>query len=113
MKFAANAIDPTFAKQGIKSQDAATQQEIQDEKNNWCQIANGIEPPMPQKGVNFQLRMQTAQNLMQSAPALVQEIQQNPDKQKIAQNRIKYLGFQIQQQQNAQTGRIGTTPLQP
>ena len=112
MKFAANAIDPTFAKQGIKSQDAATQQEIQDEKNNWCQIANGIEPPMPQKGVNFQLRMQTAQNLMQQAPALVKEIAQDPDKQKIAQNRIKYLSFQIQQQQNAQTGRIGTTPVQ-
>ena len=102
MKWAAQAIDPTFAAQGIKSQDAATQQEIQDEKNNWSQIANGIEPAMPTKGVNFQLRASVAQNLLQQSPPLQQEIMQSPDKQKIAQNRMKYPQFQIQQQQNAQ-----------
>jgi hypothetical protein len=111
-RFSAFAVDPSFARQGLKQKDAVTQKEIEDEKNNLAQIAVGIEPPMVDKGQNYPLRLQVIANTLQTSPVYQQEIQQSPDKQKILQNRLKFLQFQVQQQQNAQIGRVGTSPLQ-
>jgi len=111
-RYATTAIDPTLAREAIKPSGQVTQQEIEDEKNNLAQIASGIEPPMIPQGQNYQLRLQVIQNTLQTSPSLQREISSDPDKQKLLQNRIKFLTFQIQQQQNANIGRVGTSPIQ-
>jgi hypothetical protein len=67
---------------------------------------NEIEPP-PKEGVNFQLRSQTAQQIMQTSQELQKKMQEKPLVKQLADNRMKYLQFGIQQQQNAQIGRVG------
>jgi hypothetical protein len=111
-KWLASSIDPTFARDGIKSADSATQKEIEDEKNNLAQICCGIEPPMVDKGQNYQLRLQVLQNTLQQSPSVQQTIGQDKYKQEILQNRMKFLTFQVQQQKNANIGRVGTQAIQ-
>jgi hypothetical protein len=73
-------------------------------------IVNEIEPVM-QEDVNFPLRLQTAQQIVQASTEIQRKMQGLPLVKQLADNRIKYLQFGIQQQQNAQTGRVGTSPI--
>jgi hypothetical protein len=72
----------------------------------------GIEPPMqPQGGMNYQLRLQTLQQSIQMNPELQQMIAARPVLSKMVENRVKFLSFQLEQQGNAQIGRVGTQPV--
>ena len=74
----------------------------------------GIEPKMTEGAINAQARLQVIQEENQKRQQFPQEFSPvSPASIKIIENRMKYLGFQIQQQQNAQTGRLGTEPLGP
>jgi hypothetical protein len=44
-------------------------------------------------------------------PELQQMIAARPVLSKMVENRIKFLNFQLQQQGNAQIGRVGTQPV--
>ena len=48
---------------------------------------------------------------MQTRQEAQKKMQEQPLVQQLAQNRLKYLQFGMQQKQNAATGRLGTSPL--
>lgn len=106
------AIDPNMAGAVLQPMDQATQAQVSDEQSALTQMVAGIEPPMqPQNGMNYQLRLQTLQQSIQMNPELQQMIAARPVLSKMVENRIKFLTFQIQQQGNAQIGRVGTEPV--
>ena len=106
------AIDPNMAGAVLQPMEQATQAQVADEQSSLTQMVAGIEPPMqPQAGMNYQLRLQTLQQSIQMNPELQQMIAARPVLSKMVENRIKFLSFQLQQQGNAQIGRVGTSPV--
>ena len=110
LHFIAETIDPQLADEVVMDQTAASAKEISDEQDAWVKIANEIEPVM-QEDVNFPLRLQTAQQIVQASSEIQKKMQGQPMVKQLAENRIKYLQFGIQQQENAQIGRVGTRPV--
>lgn len=109
LKAGAEAIDYSFADMAIQNPQAASQKEIEDEQTKIdLIIGSGQDQPLPQ-GANYQLRLQTLQSKMGSItsnPATSQIIQQNPKILQVIMNRAQYFQRQLQQQQNAQIGRM-------
>lgn len=101
-------IDQDLASQVIQEQEPVTEKEVADERRDISIIiGSGIDQPLP-KGANFQLRLQTFDNMMQELqqnPAATKTVQDNPEKLKVLQTRRQYYERQLQQQQNAQIGR--------
>lgn len=110
VKISAEQIDPVLADEIIVDKETASQKEIEDEQNSWVKIMNEIEP-FPKEGVNFELRLQTAQQIVQTSQQLQEKMQQSPLVKQLSENRMKYLTFGIQQRQNAQIGRVGVKPV--
>ena len=110
LEIIAESIDPQLAKQVIMDKQTAAQKEIEDEQNSWLKIMNEIEP-IAKEGVNFDIRSQTAQQILQSSQTLQEKMAEKPLVKQLADNRLKYLQFGIQQQQNAQIGRVGVKPV--
>jgi hypothetical protein len=108
-KYALSALDPAMGSRLIQPQSQVTQQEIQSEQAACSQIVSGVDPPLYSGGQNAQLRLQVIQSTMQS-PDYQHFLQSNPMAQQRMQSRVKNLQFQIQQQQNATIGKIGTNP---
>jgi hypothetical protein len=106
---AAEAISSDFAERLIKNPQVATQAEVQEEQRAIdLIIGSGQDQPLPQ-GANYQLRLQTLQAKMGSIttnPATAQIIQQNPKIIQVLMNRAQFFQRQLQQQQNAQIGRM-------
>ena len=74
-------------------------------------IGSGQDQPLP-KGANYQLRLQTLQakqQAIQQNPATIQIIQANPAIMQVLMNRAQFFQRQLQQQQNAQIGRMQVT----
>ena len=112
LKSGAEAIDYSFADMAIQNPQVATQAEVQDEQRAVdLIIGSGQDQPLPQ-GANYGLRLQTLQAKQQSImtnPATMQIIQQNPKLIQVLLNRAQYYQRQLQQQQNAQIGRMQVT----
>src|SRR5215510_1264416 len=108
--YAARAIDPAMGPRLVKPQGQVTQAEITDEQGALAQIVSGVNPPIYQSGQNAQLRLQVIQNTLQTSQDYVNFLRQNPLAMQRLQNRIKGFQFQLQQQQNAMIGKIGTNP---
>jgi hypothetical protein len=106
LEIIAESIDPMLAKQVVMDKATAAQKEIEDEQNAWIKIINEIEP-IPKEGVNFQLRQQTAQQIIQTSQELQKKLQEKPLVKQLSDNRMQYLQFGIQQMENAQIGRVG------
>jgi hypothetical protein len=107
-----NVIDPNLAQMLVRDDAHASQAEVQDERSNLVSILNCVAPPMVEKGQNYQLRLQTLQQAVQSSPQISMILQGNPEVQKLYTERVKFLQFQIQQQQNATVGKLGVQPQQ-
>jgi hypothetical protein len=109
IKAGAEAIDYSFADMAIQNPEVATQKEVEDEQRAVdLIIGSGQDQSLPQ-GANYQLRLQTLQAKQQSIqqnPATMKIIQNNPDIIKVLLNRAQYYARQIQQQQNAQIGKM-------
>jgi len=110
VKFLFSAIDPTMAEFLIKDVEAAAQQEIEDEQLQYTKIAAGTEPPLKGDGQNAQLRLQTLQGIVQANPAVQQRYQQDEIFRNMLDARMQAFQFALQQQQNAQIGRVGAQP---
>jgi hypothetical protein len=108
-EYAANALDPALAKRIVRPQGQVTQQEIEDEQDALSNIVSGIDPPVYTSGQNAELRLQVIQSTMQNQD-YVNFIRANPLAMQRLDTRVKNLQFQIQQQQNAITGKIGVPP---
>jgi hypothetical protein len=107
--YAARALDPALARQLIQPQAAVSQQEINDEQSQLSKIADGIEPPMYTSGQNAQLRLQVIQQTIQQQ-GYIDALRQNPIALQLLDRRMKNLQFQVTQQQNAVTGKLGVPP---
>jgi hypothetical protein len=83
---------------------------MDDEQVQFTKIAAGAEPPLKSEGQNFQLRLQTLQNIVQSNPAIQQRLQQDQIFAAMLNARMESFSFQVQQQENAQIGRVGAQP---
>ena len=110
VQISAETIDPTLAERIVVDKQTASQKEIEDEQNAWVKIMAEIEP-IPQEGVNFQLRQQTAQQILQTSQELQKRMAEKPLVKQLSENRMKYLQFGISQQENAQIGRVGVKPI--
>ena len=101
-------IDPALAEDTLQPVQTANRREIEEEQMNFTKIAAGVEPPMLEEGQNHQLRLKVLQSIGQSNPQAMERLEE--DSQKILETRLKHLGFMVQQQQNAKTGRVGAQP---
>lgn len=110
VKFLFSAIDPTMAEFLIKDVEAASQQEIEDEQLQFTKIAAGTEPQLKSDGQNAQLRLQTLQQIVQANPAVQQRYAQDEIFKSMLDARMQAFSFALQQQQNAQIGRVGAQP---
>jgi hypothetical protein len=108
--YAANALDPALAKMIVRPQGQVTQQEINEEQDALSNIVSGVDPPVYSSGQNAQLRLQVIQSTLQNNQDYVNFLRQNPLAQERLQRRIQNMQFQIAQQQNAVTGKIGVPP---
>ena len=111
VQYFSRAIDPYLAAATLRPIEAATEAEIEDEKAKLAQIAVGVEPVIREKGENNQLRLDTINDVLAKNPYLAAAISQRPDSRAMLQTRIQGHQFQITQRENAQIGRIGTSPV--
>jgi hypothetical protein len=106
------AIDPFAADEILVPTNVADEREIREERANFAKIVAGVEPEMTEGGINAQARIQVLQEMIgqrQQNPSAFYPL--SPASQAILDNRMKYLQFQVQQQQNAITGKFGTEPV--
>jgi hypothetical protein len=110
VRFIVGAVDPSLAQQIVRTSDAATAAEAENEQDALAKIGAGIEPPLPGEGVNAQLRLQLIEQSITANPNLRQRMQQDEIYRGMVEARVKALQFQMQQVQNAQIGRVGAVP---
>jgi hypothetical protein len=110
VKYMFQAVDPNLAGMLVQDIGKATQAEIEDEQTAFAKIAAGTEPPLKEGGQNAQVRLQTLQQIIQSNPAVQQRYQQDEIFKKMIDARAQAFQFQLQQQQNAVIGRVGSQP---
>jgi hypothetical protein len=107
LEFVAATINPSFADYILQPAEEAQEKVMKDITDDLSKIYAGIEVPARPNGA--QAAMQLVQAYAQQ-PDVGQRLQQDPA---FAERLQKYAGqyqFQLQQQQNAEIGRIGTSP---
>lgn len=110
VEWAMRSIDPVLAPQLVQSLEAATNREIEDEQVNFAKIMAGTEPEKKAEGQNFALRLRVLQAIVQANPDIQRDLANKPMSQEMLDRRLQHLQFQVQQQQNAQIGRMGALP---
>lgn len=104
-------LPPTLADKILRSVQAANRIEEEDEEVNFAKIAAGIEPPMAEEGQDFATRLATLQRIIEANPEAAASL--SPTSQQILTARVEHLQNQVQQQENARTGRqMGQQVLQ-
>lgn len=110
----AAALFPGMANRLVQPIQKVTQKLIEEEQGNVAKMAIGIEPRMPEDGIDApQTRLQAMQETVATSPRLNQQFQADPEFRALLENRQKFLMQQFTQQSiNPVAGRLGTTPLQ-
>lgn len=103
-----SALSPTLAQELLLPAATAQQNEVEDEQKNFSLISAGVEPPMLPSGQNYALRLQVQMDIGKKNPEAWDKL--TPKSHEILQRRLKHLEFMVQQQQNAQEGRVGAKP---
>lgn len=109
VSFLFSAINPWLARNTTAPKERATRNEMDDEKKNAALIQGNYEPEMAAEGQNFQLRLETLLTVAESDPEYLQKL--TPMAREIFAARVKHLYHQVQQQQNALTGRAVGAPV--
>lgn len=109
-----DAIDPNLASQLIMPAEEATTKEIIETSNDLAKIASGQVVNAPE-GANGQLRLQVIQQYLQGTEQIPgTDVQQRLEQDENFRARMEtysgQLQHQLQQQQNALTGQLGTPP---
>lgn len=108
------AVDPTMADTLLMPQDAATQKEVEEEQELLTKIWSGMDVDI-QPPVNAQLRLQVLQNYLTGSETIpAQDVQRRMEEDEAFRARVEkhqqQLQHVIEQQKNAEIGRIGTQP---
>jgi len=102
------AIDPSWADEFVMPAERADEREVMEEKAALAQMLNGIRPEMPEGGINAQLRLETLMGELEPRRANPQAFApMTQAAMLLIGERVKYLRFQVQQGENAVTGRLG------
>ena len=106
----AGSIDPQFTRFVVDA-GAASQKEISDEQNAAAMIGQGIDPVLPESGVNAALRNQTLMQTFAASPELRAKYGDGKTLVgQLAQKRSKHWQFMQDQEENKQIGRLGVQP---
>ena len=103
----AASIDPVMADAVLQPVESAQQQVIKEVTDDLTKIHAGIE--MPARPSGAQIALQAIQQYV-SQPDIQQKLQEDEAFQARLQKYAGQYTFQMQQAQNAQIGRVGTTP---
>jgi hypothetical protein len=109
-------FSPTLANRAVRPLEVAQAAEIEDEKKNIALIEAGIDPEMVEQGQNYNARLQTLLTWLDFRQQAAQQGQMPPlapMHMQIVQARVKHLQGQLQQQQNAITGRTMSEKVSP
>lgn len=105
------AIAPEMAGELIMNQEQASQKMFKDVQTDIGMMLLGNEALYQENDPTAQTKLQYAQQIMQANPKAQSALQQDENFQALFQNYIKSLQMSVMQQQNAQIGRIGVTPV--
>lgn len=105
----ARGFDPQLAERVIEDKGAVRQQEIEDEKQQFSLMVSGV-PPAMKAGQNYELRRRTLLELIQGNPEHQQRLQESEVFRNLVENRLKFFNQQLDQKDNAVTGRFGVDP---
>jgi len=106
------AIAPEMASELILDQAQASQKMFKDVQTDIGMMLLGNEALYQEKDPAAQTKLQFAQQVIQSNQKAQQALQGDQNFQALFQNYVKNLQMSITQQQNAQIGRLGVTPMQ-
>lgn len=107
------ALFPNMAGRLIQPMQKVTQRLIEEEQGNVAKMAIGIEPRMPEDGIDApETRLQAMQDTVINSPRLAMLYQGDPEFRALLENRQKFLMMQLTQEANKVVGRLGTAPLQ-
>jgi hypothetical protein len=105
-----NLLDPGM-KRFVRTGGSATQKEIDDQQTRIAKIAMGMQPPIPESGVNPQLRLQTISSTLQGSPQLQAAFANPKAPQTLTLLKdVQHYQFMLAQQQNKVVGRLGVQP---
>ncbi len=110
----AAALFPGMASRMIQPMAKVTQKLIDEEEGNVAKMALGMEPRMPEDGIDApQTRLQAMQAAVAKSPRLAQQWAADEMFRALLENRQKFLMQQYTQQSiNPTVGRLGTNPIQ-
>jgi hypothetical protein len=106
------AIAPEMASELIMSPQQASQKMYKDVQSDIGMMLLGNEALYQENDPTAQTKLQYAQQILQANPKAQAALQQDENFQALFQNYVKNLQMSVMQQQNAQIGRIGVSPVQ-
>jgi hypothetical protein len=109
MKYLVAAVDPNLADLAIADVESAREAEVEDEKKAIGTLLSGIEIKPP-AGANASVRLETDRAELANNPVVNQRFQADPWFQRMMERRMAKWEFDLQQRENAQTGRDGWVP---
>jgi hypothetical protein len=109
MKYLVAAVDPNLADLAIADVESAREAEVEDEKKAIGTLLSGVEIKPPQ-GANANVRLETGQAEIANNPVVNQRFQADPWFRRMMERRMAKWEFDLQQRENAQTGRDGWVP---
>ncbi len=104
-------IDPSMGERLLRAPQDASQAEIDDEDSAFAKIFAGLNVDI-RPGQAFQLRAQRLQSIMQTNPLAQLRYQRDEQFKEAVDRRLEQFNFQMQQQENAVTGRFLGTQTQ-
>jgi hypothetical protein len=105
------AIAPEMASELILNQQQASMQMFKDVQSDIGNMLLGNEALYQENDPAAQTKLQYTQQVMQSNPKAQAALQQDENFKALFENYVKSLQMSVMQQQNAQVGRIGVTPV--
>jgi hypothetical protein len=99
-------IDPNMGERVLRPAEEAAQAEIEDEDNVLSKMASGIGTDV-KPGQAYQMRLQRLQQRIMGSEKLKRMYQQDEEFKELVDNRMKQLGHQLEQRENAKIGRLG------
>jgi len=108
-------IDPILAEDVLVPQEMAAQKEVTETQGDISRMWAGVDLDAPQTGINPELRLQVIKNWMTGVPDnpavdVQARVMADESLRKRIERYSQQLQFQLDQRENAQIGRIGTTP---
>lgn len=107
---AAKLIDPNMADRYVKSPQSASQAEVEETMQALGMILDGIQPAMPERGINHKLRFETLWQAVNTNPQIQAELKSKPISLQLYTDYMSFLQQQLVQEKNKTTGRKGVSP---